>query len=99
MNKTDMTHEECQDLIDDVVTVLMMNAGQQQTLLKCFVALPLTWRRASMSDYPQVQEFEEDGLFKWQGFLEEGVVAESGEAATEQAAHGQAIKWLAGVSS
>lgn len=52
-----------------------------------------------MSDYPQIREFEEDGLFKWEGFLEEGVVAESGEASTEQAAHGQAMVWLAGVSS
>lgn len=27
MNRDSMTHAECQDLIDDVVTVLMMNAG------------------------------------------------------------------------
>lgn len=52
-----------------------------------------------MSDYPQVQEFEEDGLFKWQGFLEEGVVAESGEATTERAAHGMAMRWLMGVTA
>ena len=52
-----------------------------------------------MNEYPQVKEFNEGSTYKWEGFLEEGIVADSGSDENEHVAHGQAMQWLAGASS